>query len=156
VSKGWLYGVNRLKQLSLAYNQVDFIEDDGWEFCTNLWQLDLRGNLIKVVSREILQNLPSLTHLDLGENLISHIEAEGTFVEVPRLRSLTLDGNQISHTIEDTPATFQVLKDLRNLTLASNQIKSMGRNALTGLQNLEYLDLANNVISTLQVLLKSY
>jgi len=150
VSKGWLYGVNKLKQLSLAYNKVDYIEEDGWEFCRELWQLDLRGNALKIVEREILRKLPSLTHLDLGENLISHIDADKTFGEVPKLEVLKLDMNQLSHTIEDTPSTFKALKDLRELGLSGNAIKSVGKNALTGLRSLQQLDLADNVISTIQ------
>jgi len=150
VIKGWLYGVNKLRQLSLAYNKVDYIEDDSWEFCRELWQLDLRGNALKIVERDILRKLPSLTHLDLGENLISHIDAEHTFAEVTRLEVLRLDGNQLSHTIEDTPNTFDSLVSLRVLSLSGNAIKSVGRHALTGLRSLEQLDLSENVISTIQ------
>ena len=32
--------------------------------------------------QDILRKLPALTHLDLGENLISHIEPDRTFTEV--------------------------------------------------------------------------
>ena len=39
-------------------------------------------NTLKIVEREILRKLPALTHLDLGENLISHIHADKTFAEV--------------------------------------------------------------------------
>ena len=70
VNKGWLYGLTKLKQLSLAHNQVcplllqqdalalpsatdndfsfkvDYIEDDGWDFCSALWQLNLQGNQV--------------------------------------------------------------------------------------------------------------
>ena len=53
--KGWLYGLVTLKQLSLAFNNIDYIEDDGWEFCSNLYDLDLRGNLLKIVEKDILR-----------------------------------------------------------------------------------------------------
>jgi Leucine-rich repeat (LRR) protein len=42
------------------------------------------------------------------------------------------------------------LKQLRRLSLSRNAIKSVGRHALTGLVSLEQLDLADNVISTIQ------
>jgi Leucine-rich repeat (LRR) protein len=67
---------------------VDYIEDDGWDFCRELWQLELRGNELKIVERDILRKLPALTHLDLRDNLISHIDADGAFVEV-RYRKAT-------------------------------------------------------------------
>ena len=37
------------KKCSLLINillQVDYIEDDGWDFCSALWQLNLQGNQV--------------------------------------------------------------------------------------------------------------
>jgi Leucine-rich repeat (LRR) protein len=150
VNKGWLYGLTKLKQLSLAHNQVDYIEDDGWDFCRELWELNLQGNQLEIVERNILRRLPRLTHLDLRDNKISHIDALDSFQEVPLLRQLWLDGNQLSHTVEDTAAPFKHLKQLQKLSLARNSIKSVGNQALLGLEALENLDLTGNVISTLQ------
>ena len=47
VNKGWLYGLITLQVLSLSYNQVDYIEDDGWEFCKQVHTLNfqVRKNL---------------------------------------------------------------------------------------------------------------
>ena len=36
----------RLKSKSHYYFQVDYIEDDGWDFCSALWQLNLQGNQV--------------------------------------------------------------------------------------------------------------
>ena len=52
----------------------------------------------------MLRRLPSLTHLDLRDNLISHITAADSFAEVRLLTELLLVGNQLSHTVEDTAA----------------------------------------------------
>jgi len=150
VNKGWLYGLTKLKQLSLAHNNVDYIEDDGWDFCKELYELNLQGNQLEIVERNILRRLPSLKYLNLRDNLISHIDAKDTFEEVPLLEELFLDGNQLSHTIEDTAAPFKHLKLLRVLTLARNSIKSVGNQALIGLEKLQELDLTENVISTVQ------
>ena len=150
INKGWLYGLTKLKQLSLAYNNVDYVEDDGWDFCKELYELNLQGNQLEIVERNILRRLPSLKYLNLRDNLISHIDATDTFEEVPLLEKLFLDGNQLSHTIEDTAAPFKYLKMLRVLTLARNSIKSVGNQALMGLEQLEELDLSQNVISTIQ------
>ena len=115
-----------------------------------MWRLDLQGNQLEIVERNILRRLPSLTHLDLGDNLIQHIEPGDSFEEVPRLQELRLDGNQLSHTVEDTAAPFRHLASLRLLGLGWNSIKSVGRDALVGLESLETLDLTGNTISTLQ------
>ena len=66
--------------------------------------LGLQGNQLEIVERSMLRRLPSLTHLDLRDKLISHIDAADSFAEVPLLTELLLDGNQLSHTVED-PAT---------------------------------------------------
>nr|CAD7427004.1 unnamed protein product [Timema monikensis] len=39
VTKGWLYGLTSLHQLSLSYNSISIIEQDGWEFCQQLVDL---------------------------------------------------------------------------------------------------------------------
>ena len=150
VNKGWLYGLRKLQVLSLSYNQVDYIEDDGWEFCEQVFRLNLQGNQLEIVERNILRTLPSLKYLNLRDNLISHIEAEDTFEEVPRLEELYLDGNQLSHTIEDTQAPFKHLDQLKVLGLARNNIKSIGSLALVGLEHIEELDFSDNIISTVQ------
>ena len=53
VNKGWLYGLITLQVLSLSYNQVDYIEDDGWEFCKQVHTLNLQVrrnlNVIKTI-----------------------------------------------------------------------------------------------------------
>ena len=150
VNKGWLYGLTKLKQLSLAFNNVDYVEDDGWDFCKELYELNLQGNQLEIVERNILRRLPSLKHLNLRDNLISHIDATDTFEEVPLVEELLLYGHQLSHNIEETAAPFKHLKLLRVLTLARNSIKSVGNQALLGLEKLEELDLSQNVISTIQ------
>ncbi len=106
---------------------MDYVEDDGWDFCRELWQLDLRGNELKIVEREILRKLPALTHLDLRDNLISHIEADGAFLEVRRIvrkcylpppppapTHLDLRDNLISH-IEADGAFLEVRRTNRKV-----------------------------------------
>ena len=45
-----------------------------------------------------------ITHLDIRDNLVSHINAADSFAEVQLLTELLLDGKQLSHTVEDTAA----------------------------------------------------
>ena len=88
----------------------------------------------------MLRRLPSLTHLDLRDNLISHINAADSFAEVPLLTELLLAGNQMSHTVEDTAAApFKHLKHLELLGLASNSIRSVGDQVLLGQEALHTL-----------------
>ena len=157
VNKGWLYGLYTLRYLSLSHNHVDYVDEDAWEFCRELDELDLRSNKLQLLDRLTLSRLPSLRHLYLQDNKISHIEGssssgkEGrTFAEVPLLETLALDGNEISHTIEDMEAPFDGLDNLKSLSLSNNLIKSIGSQAFSGLESLEMVDLRDNVISTVQ------
>ena len=78
------------------------------------------------------------------------MQDEDTFAEVPLVEILALDGNEISHTVEDMKAPFKGLLHLQKLTLSRNQIKSVGEEAFVGLDNLNAVDLSDNVISTIQ------
>ena len=146
-----------MRYLSLSRNEVNYIADDGWEFCRALETLDLSHNSLLILERESLLNLPRLKRLYLQHNSISHVATESTqkdkplFSDVPLLEEIWLDGNQISHTIEDTSAPFRSLRHLRLIALSQNQIQSVGKNAFGGgLDNLETIDLRGNVISTMQ------
>ena len=143
--------------MSMSQNNVDFVDKDAWEFCEELNELDLRSNKLQVLDRLMLSRLPSLRHLYLQDNRISHIDGghggyEGrTFSDVPLLETLALDGNEISHTIEDMEAPFDGLINLKSLTLSKNLIKSIGNRAFHGgLDSLEVIDVRDNVISTVQ------
>jgi len=39
ITKGWLYGLSSLHQLTLGHNHISSIEEDGWEFCQQLTDL---------------------------------------------------------------------------------------------------------------------
>ena len=122
VNKGWLYGLYTLRYLSLAHNNVDYVQEDAWEFCRDLNELDLKSNKLQLLDHMTLSRLPSLKHLYLQDNKISHIEGRNeddgrTFADVPLLETLALDGNEISHTIEDMEAPFDGLENLKTLTI---------------------------------------
>ena len=71
--------------LSLSHNRVDYIADDGWEFCHSLTDLDLSSNRLQLLNRDSLRMLPQLRRLHLQDNLISHIEDDDVFAEVRTL-----------------------------------------------------------------------
>uniref|UniRef100_A0A0K2ULZ3 Leucinerich repeats and immunoglobulinlike domains 3 [Chrysemys picta] n=1 Tax=Lepeophtheirus salmonis TaxID=72036 RepID=A0A0K2ULZ3_LEPSM len=153
VEKGWLYGLRTLETLSLSHNKIDYIAEDAWEFLGVLRELNLKSNLLQLLERDSLRSLPSLTELYLQDNLISHIDDSSSgsvFEEVPLIQILSLDGNSLSHTIEDSDSPFQGLSHLRKLTLSRNKIKSIGELGFKGgLNSLEEIDLRANIISTI-------
>ena len=103
-----MYGLDKLRYLSLANNRIDYIASDGWDPLEKLEELDMRSNKLQLLDRESLCSLPQLRFLYLQDNKISHIDGEEgdgycslrTFSDVPLLEELYLDGNEISHTIE--------------------------------------------------------
>jgi len=95
-----------------------------------------------------LRRLPSLKHLSLSDNSISHISSN-VFIHTKALSFLDLSGNLVSHTIEDAQAPFKGLANLTSLKLDRNRIKSVGQGALKGLRALEELSLMENPVSSL-------
>ena len=87
----------------------------------------------------------TLQTLSLAYSNVEYIESEDTFLEVPLLEVLGLDGKQLSHTIEDTHEPFHILNHLKQLTLSRNAIKSVGAKALDGLDNLEQVNPISNL-----------
>ena len=76
---------------------------------------------------------------------MEYIEPEDTFLEVPLLEVLGLDGSQLSHTIEGKPEHFHSHNHLKQLTLSRNAIKSVGTKALVGHANLEQVNPISNL-----------
>ncbi len=150
IGNGWLYELKTLSRLSLAHNKINFIDEDAWEHCHSLAYLDLSFNRLQLLDRESLRSLPTLVELSLADNLISHIMLPDAFAETPNLEILNLDGNELSHSLEDAEAPFGGLVKLSNLSLNRNQIKSIGEFALKTLESLEWLEVNDNVISTVQ------
>ncbi len=72
------------------------------------------------------------------------------FSGTPELEQLFLDGNEVSHTVENARSPFAGLPRLRVLSLRRNRIKSVWSGALAGLVGLEELRMEGNVISTLE------
>lgn len=61
-----------------------------------------------------------------------------------------LSNNELSWTIEDMNGTFNELKSLEKLSLENNKIKSIAKNAFSGLTHVTTLNLLHNAISTIQ------
>jgi Leucine-rich repeat (LRR) protein len=61
-----------------------------------------------------------------------------------------LSNNELSWTIEDMNGTFNELNKLQSLSLENNKIKSIAKNAFSGLSKVKTLNLLNNAISSIQ------
>ncbi|KAG8235636.1 hypothetical protein J437_LFUL015669 [Ladona fulva] len=112
VTKGWLYGLSSLTQLSLSHNRITFIEPGAWEECPELSELELNGNAV------------SWTIEDMN----------GAFIGLSQLASFSLASNQIKSI---NKKAFLGLGNLKELDLRNNSITSIQENAFAGMGSLE-------------------
>ena len=109
--------------------------------------LDLSKNKInKILADGSFKNLPNLKTVDFSENNIEKIESNA-FDGAVSLQSIDLKKNQLSHIEEGVLAT---LKNLTSLELRENHFKCVSNKTFTGLSKLRKLSLAENTIKTIE------
>ena len=150
----WLKGVPKkitiniiINQISLLFTACDIIsvKDNAFRGLENTLQsLNLATNSLRSVPVVPLRTLRLLSQLDLSDNKITYIP-ENAFVTL-RLKTLKLADNNV--TITDN-ALRGLETSLKNLNLKGCQLKDIP-NAVRDLKGLAFLDLAQNVLKTLQ------
>lgn len=124
-----------LKSLDLSGNQIKVLEN--LEGNTGLTNLYLSKNQIHTVF--LKSQLPNLLKLDLRRNALEKIPFGEFF---PGLTSLHLD-----HCFLTSFSGLNQMKSLKRLTLSFNKINDA---QVLNLPNLEYLNVANNALTSLQ------
>ncbi len=77
VTKGWLYELRTLRSLGLSHNLVEYVAEDGWEFCESLEELDLGSNELQLLDDSTLRDLPALKTLRLNDNKVTLYKVQG-------------------------------------------------------------------------------
>lgn len=152
------------EEIDLVHCRIQNIELLNLQRFTKLQRLCLRQNQITNTEDAFPSNLaPTLTELDLYDNLISHIRG---FDELRELTSLDLSFNKVKHIkrlhnlkkltdvyfVQNKISTIEGLEgleQLRNLELGGNRIREIQN--LDGLRNLKELWLGKNKITELKV-----
>jgi Leucine-rich repeat (LRR) protein len=91
-----LDGLNRIKELRVCIvdgNKLSRTESNTFDGCVNLKVLSLRRNAFRTLKH--LSNLDSIRELKLDDNRIIDIEEISWLACLPRLRALSLIGNNI-------------------------------------------------------------
>lgn len=114
-----------LQLIDLSANELSDIDPHLFHNKSNLSDVILACNRIRVVKKDLFQQLKSLRRLDLSYNDISDIE-DGTFSGMVNLEIFDLSFNRIH--IASLKA-LQSIDDLARLSLAGNELL---RNALRG------------------------
>lgn len=132
-------GLDYVIKMDLSYNKIRHLNGGVFKSLGSLHTLLLRGNPLLLTPWDAIVS-DSLQELDLGHCGLRTIP-QGTFISVPRLSRLYLDGNEI-HTF-----TFNMIPiGLRYLNLARNRIVAVPTDVLTTMSYLRKLDLSKNPI----------
>ncbi|XP_014278602.1 papilin [Halyomorpha halys] len=133
-------GLDYVIKMDLSYNKIRHLNGGVFKPLGSLHILLLRGNPLLLTPWDVIVS-DSLQELDLGHCGLRTIP-QGTFISVPRLSRLYLDGNEI-HTF-----TFNMIPaGLRYLNLARNRIVNVPTDVLTTMSYLRKLDLSKNPVN---------
>lgn len=126
-----LLALPNLKEVKLDNNQIKKLENIHG--ISMLKTLELFKNQIEEIE---LENLPTLTNLDLSHN---KLEADDltAIAKINSLETLQLQHNQI-----DSIENLKTLENLTSLKIESNQLKDVS--VLNQMQNLKSITLGNN------------
>ncbi|CAL4171624.1 unnamed protein product, partial [Meganyctiphanes norvegica] len=86
--------------------------------------------------------MPSLLHLSLANNILHHMPSHA-LTGLPELQFLDLHSNRL----QVVPPQIANLHNLRSLLLAGNPITTLHAGMLSGLNNLEVLDVSETLVS---------
>ncbi|CAG9809768.1 unnamed protein product [Chironomus riparius] len=100
---------------------------------------------VKDVRHKNFEHLSEIQAVYLGYNLITHISSD-TFIDLPKLKFLSLQGNQLQ-SIDGH--MFENLKNLKELFLNDNHINFISRSAFDDLTELRNISIAENKIEYL-------
>lgn len=89
-------------------------------------------------------SLPNLEKVNFNNVMLT--ELDDMFEDVPKLKELCLDGNNISIIKKNS---FSALKNLEFLTLESNRIDDIERKTFIGLEKLKVFDISKNRLTYL-------
>ena len=136
---------NKYRRLfNLAYNKIANLTD--FAFHGYLQMIDLKGNGMTHISKQVFQNVTGLQNLDLSNNNLSSLPGallRGLF----SLHRLDFSANKLI-TLPD--GLFNDVTALRYLSLANNSLKVLQPGLFSTLRQLKVLHLEHNLLTTLQ------
>ncbi|CRL03562.1 CLUMA_CG016433, isoform A [Clunio marinus] len=136
-----LQGMKKLKHLNLAGNHIRSVSS---LISDSLLTLDLSHNRLTNLLPNMLENLPSLTYIDLSRNhRISLQNKQGEFVS-----SISLKRIDLSHCNMDD-IELEGFPDLTTAILRGNMIRELSRDSFISTKMIENIDLAENAINTI-------
>ena len=151
IKESFFVTLTSLRYLSLAWNQIDDIQDGGFRSQRNLMKLDLRHNKLGEVPLA-LKHLKSLIDLDLSWNQIGVLtnkvheeKTEEPWSNITKLSNLRLDHNVLTLL---PVVVFSKLVNLEYLSVSNNHLVALPNGALANLILLEFINLSYNNLTS--------
>ncbi len=152
--------LTRLRVLLVASNILEFILDNSLpvNVRSTIQIVDFKSNRITFISDQAFSDCPSLTYLNLDENLLANNTLKsnktlhlGFLHHLPSLESLLLSSNNLQH-IRGGFRNFARSGQLRLLNLNKNSLRTLTslfcqKKQPTGLTNLRILHFSSNKIN---------
>ncbi|KAJ8673148.1 hypothetical protein QAD02_004410 [Eretmocerus hayati] len=141
-----LQNFDGLESLSLGFCHIEIIEEQAFENLTKLSYLDLHVNKITRISKGTFGRFPSLSFLDISDNLLDDV----SFIsELQNLTALRMNNMDDSRAVESLFSLSSVPTKIQILSLRNNEISPIPPRFLDNLQDLREIDLSYNRISSL-------
>ncbi|KAK3911654.1 Leucine-rich repeat neuronal protein 2 [Frankliniella fusca] len=142
------YTVNfyqHLQQLDVSQNRLQSLGSKNFDALERLVSLNVSGNEIAALGKDVFRGLRALRVLDLSDNLLEQLERHA-FAEMHDLWELHLRRNRLAAVAD---GVFDALSNLRVLQLADNQLLAVPSGALSRLTSLRALHLGGNLLEEL-------
>ncbi|XP_064616609.1 slit homolog 1 protein-like [Liolophura sinensis] len=134
------------KIIDLSYNYLYTIKNFDWIEATHIY---LQGNLIRTIDYQAFYAMNNMQLLDVSGNQIETIEKD-TFNYLTNLTTLLLQDNQLTFDPNEA-SLFRYMSSLRHLDLSDNSISKLRDSTFQRCLKLEFLSLARNEFSTLNI-----
>lgn len=139
-----------LASLSVASNHVTNISARCLLGLHHVTDLDLSGNRLKSLPRDMARYIPGVSRLDLSNNdldrYVSHVTGHSPLAMMAGLQWLVLSGNSITTLSPSLLSSHPspVVSRIQRLDLSNNLLQSIPEQVVISLTDLQYLDLSHN------------
>lgn len=152
LAPGLMVGLGGLLKINLANCKLNELQERSFSVLPQLDSIDLSGNQITNIKVAAFDNLPALRSLSLAKNKLNSFK--GDMFRSPENRSsfieeLDLSGNELSYLF---PSAFGYHPNLVRVSVNKNKFTVFPAELLAGLRRLEYINLSDNQLSSVDEL----
>ena len=139
-----LVGVEKMRMLSLARNNISDISRDSFSFASSLQTLDISSNRLATIEPGVLNGPDGVITLDLSHNSITSVDEVALIQGYDSLEVLHLEKNKLTDLV--LPFTMTVI---REVYLSHNEFRRVPQGVFESISStqLTKLDLASNPIT---------